>query len=216
MADLNTINDLINYVLKVRKKAETHGKWLDSINCNVFNGFNAIFNALTLTAELLSYYNHVWSLSIIYPLPPEEIQRKRQENAKRTIEITKWAFVHTMSIIEYSLKTLFGQISSKCPEIENETEYLYLRKIIEKLKDAGYVDDKDWNSWRGLIDVRNVVVHRNAIPDKNCKHNICGIPVSFTKGQMLRGPLDFFVKLIECAIELYKRTLENLHTRNLL
>jgi len=29
MADLNTINDLINYIPKVRKKAETYGDWLN-------------------------------------------------------------------------------------------------------------------------------------------------------------------------------------------
>lgn len=121
-----------------------------------------------------------------------------------------------MSIIEYSLKTVVEQILSKCPEIENETEYLYLRKIIKALKDAGHVGDKDWNSWKGLIDVRNVVVHRNAIPDKDDEHKICGISVPFIKGKRLKGSLDFFVKLIECAIELYKRILENLHACNLL
>lgn len=65
---------------------------------------NAIFNTLTLTLELLNYYYNVWASYDTSKLSPEEIEGKRRENAERVIEITKWAFVHAMSIIEFSIK----------------------------------------------------------------------------------------------------------------
>ncbi|RLE53679.1 MAG: hypothetical protein DRJ26_03070 [Candidatus Methanomethylicota archaeon] len=89
--------DVIEYIHRIRGK-------LEKFNKNIYNGFNAIFNALTLTREFLNYYYSRWASYDVSKLSLDEVERLRKEDAERVIEITKRAFLHAMSIIEFSVK----------------------------------------------------------------------------------------------------------------
>ena len=69
-----------------------------------------------------------------------------------------------------------------------------------------------YNNWDVLIVVRNLVVHSNAVADRDEVLRIGDMEIHFRKGQMLRGKLDFFVKLIDYAVEGYRYMLEALST----
>ena len=210
---------IIEYVFRIRDKLEKYGEWLENFNKNVFNGFNAVYNALTLTLELLNYYYNVWTSYDVSRLSPDEIDRLRKENAERVIEITRWAFVHTMSIIEFSIKNSLEFINPsilrsirtrKSKGRKHKRVHIHLRDIIKELKRRRCIGDDVYNNWLVLIEIRNLVVHNNTIADSDKVLYIGGMNIQLVKNQMLKGELNFFVKLIDHAIESYKQTMEKL------
>lgn len=83
---------------------------------------------------------------------------------------------------------------------------------MEELKDRGCITDEACKAWEALIEVRNSIVHNNAIADEDKTYRIGDAEIRFEKGRMLKGPLNFFIKLIEYAVENYKVTLKVLRT----
>ena len=71
--------DVIEYIHRIRGKLERYGDWLDRFNKNIFNGFNAIFNILTLVLELLDCYYAKWVSYDVGKLSSNEIERIRRE-----------------------------------------------------------------------------------------------------------------------------------------
>lgn len=58
--------------------------------------------------------------------------------------------------------------------------------------------------------MRNLVVHNNAIADKDEAYTIGDLNVTLIRGKMTRGKLDFFVNLVEHSIESYNTWINNL------
>jgi len=213
--------DIIKQVSQIREKLKRYGAWLEGFNIGIYNGFNAVFKGLTLTLELLDYYYNVWVSYDASRLPREEIESRRRENAKRIIEITKWAFIDTMSIIEFSLKGAVRVIdpsimksieARKSRGCRHERVFIYLRDIVEELKNRNCMSDEVYGNWITLITIRNLAVHNNAIADSNKVLCIGDMEIYLKKGQMLKGKLDFFVKLMDYAVDSYRYTLEALPT----
>jgi len=213
--------DIIKQVSQIREKLERYGTWLEGFNIGFCNGFNAVFNGLTLTLELLDYYYNVWASYDVSRLSREEIESRRRENAERVIEITKWAFIDAMSIIEFSLKdavrivdpSILKSIEArKSRGCRRKRVFIYLRDIVEELKNRNCMSDEVYGNWITLITIRNLVVHNNAIADSNKVLRIGDMEIYLKKGQMLKGKLDFFVKLMNHAVDSYKQTLEALLT----
>ena len=213
--------NIIKQVSQIREKLERYGTWLEGFNIGICNGFNAVFNGLTLTLELLDYYYNVWASYDASRLSRKEIESRRRENAERVIEITKWAFVHAMSIIEFSLKDAVRVIdpsimksieTRKSKSRKRKRVFIYLRDIVEELKSKKCMSDEVHGNWVALITIRNLVVHNNAIADSNKVLRIGDMEIHLRKGRMLKGKLDFFVKLMDYAVEGYKQTLEALLT----
>ena len=213
--------NIIKQVSQIREKLERYGTWLEGFNIGICNGFNAVFNGLTLTLELLDYYYNVWASYDASRLSREEIESRRRENAERVIEITKWAFIDAMSIIEFSLKDTVRVIDpSIMKDIETRKSkgrkrkrvFIYLRDIVEELKNRKCLSDEVYGNWITLITIRNLVVHNNAIADSNKVLRIGDMEIHLRKGRMLKGKLDFFVELMDYAVDSYKQTLEALLT----
>jgi hypothetical protein len=168
-----------------------------------------IFNGSTLVAELLSHYFELWKFPLAHGVKAEDIESSRKENAKRCIMVTKWLFVEALSTIEYCMKETMNLYPNNRlakwyhKEKQQKKRWIYLRSIIEKSNQIGIVNDGDYECWNCIRDVRNSIVHNNAIANQNKTYQVGGTAVSFIKGKMLRGKLDFFVKLTDKAIDLY-------------
>ena len=61
--------DVIEHIHRIRGR-------LESFNKNIYNGFNAIFNALTLTLEFLDYYYSRWASYDVSKLPLDEVEER--------------------------------------------------------------------------------------------------------------------------------------------
>jgi len=170
-----------------------------------------IFNKATMVAELLSYYFEIWKNPLMHGIKVEDVKRAREENAERCIEVTKWLFINSLSAIEYCMKEAMNLHSNHplakwyCKQ-QQQSKRVYLRGIVTteaNSKRIGIVKDTDYEFWKCMVDVRNSVVHNNAVADQNTTCQADGAVISFVKGKMLRGKIDFFVKLTDKAIDLY-------------
>ena len=204
------MEELISLLKRIREKLEKYGEWLETAGLEMPNSFNMIFNATTLILEVLHYYYQIWGIP--RTLPSDEIERLKKENAERVIEITKWAFVHTLSIIEYSTKEIIKKMSdeklSSYPAIRKVKDKLqagkkvYLSTIIKEFKEGQLISDEEYDVWRGLIETRNIIVHNNAIAEETKSFKMFNeFRISFVKGKMLKDKLDFFIKLLDVAID---------------
>jgi hypothetical protein len=162
--------EILKLIAKIREESRRYGDWLARIRPSLPNAFNMVFNHTTITLELLNYYYRIWSRA-----PPgvgeEEIERMKKENAERVLEVTKWAFVFSLSSMEHVLKELLkadGQVTStqqlqRLRRILLAGRRVYLSGIVGSCREAGMIDDNQHEVWRCLIEVRNAVVHNNAI-----------------------------------------------------
>ena len=170
-----------------------------------------IFNNTTLTLELLTYYFQIWRKPPPPSLSKDEIERLRKDNAQRVLTITKWAFVSALSLIEYSaketLKIVNDESFKKLREKLQRGEPVYLSAIMKRSQETELMDEEQYRIWQTLIKIRNVIVHNNAISDINAEFKIDDMKITFIKGEMLKGKLDFFVKLLEITIEQWKKWL---------
>ena len=209
--------EILKSIADIRERLKEYGDWFAKAKPMLPNAFNMIFNHTTMTLELLSYYYGIWSRA-----PPsvgeEEIKRMKKENAERVLEVTKWAFVFALSSMEHSLKELL-----KADEHATSAQHLqrlrrtllaggrvYLSTIAKSCRKAGIISDEQHGVWRCLIEVRNAVVHNNTIADRDVKYRVGDLTVTFSRGKMLRGKLDFFVRLLEAAVEHYHTLLQAL------
>lgn len=129
--------------------------------------------------------------------------------------------MHAVSIIEFSVKDAVRTIdpsilesieARKSGSRKRKRVFIYLRDIVEELKNRKCLSDEVYGNWIALIAIRNLVVHNNAIADSNKVLCIGDMEIYLRKGRMLRGKLDFFVELMDYAVDSYKQTLEALLT----
>lgn len=201
---------LIKEVWNLRQKCERYGDDIDSILRNPLPSdprrgcFAMIYNGTTLTLELLHYYHKQWKDLVV--ATEEDLRLSREENAQRCILISKMQFISSVSSIEYCVKETINlypkhPLATWCRK--QRKRRIYLGGTINESKLIGLIDDKEYESWRCILGVRNALVHNNGIADYDRTYQIDGMTVSFVKGKMLRGKLDFFVKLTEKATDLY-------------
>lgn len=207
------MEELLKKIVELRKKTQQH---YDEINqllgispgmSDPRNGcFVLILNNLTLTLELLAYYQSKWSKPPI-KASTEEIVKKKKENAERCITITRWLFMACLSSMEYSAKesvAFYGGDSPAKSLIKvRRGQHIYLSSIVRNSKDLNLIDDNECNDWQTLIFIRNCVVHNNAYSDIDNTIDIGGTRIIASAGKMIQGNLDFFTVLIEVAIERY-------------
>lgn len=211
---------LINEVWNLRQKCAQYQNNVNSILQNPLPSdlrsgcFGMIYNTTTLTLELLSHYYEQWKKPHIV-ISEEDLRRSRDENAQRCIEITKMQFISFISSIEYCIKETMSlypkhHLAKWCSKQQQRKRRIYLGGIITESKRIGLIDKKEYESWDCILKVRNAVVHNNGIADHDKTYQINGATVSFFKGKMLRGKLDFFVRLTDKAIDLYYSWVMNL------
>jgi len=211
------MREILEIIADIRGRLKEHGDWFDSVEPGLPNAFNTVFNHITLILELLSHYYRIWSRAPPY-VDEAKIMRMRRENAERVLEITKWAFISALSSMEYALKELL-KASDRAVSIQQlqrlrrkllEGKKVYLRNIVKSCRAVGIIDDEQYKVWECLIEVRNAVVHNNAVADKDAEYRIGNFTVTFSKGETLKGRLDFFVKLLQVAVEHYNKLLQAL------
>ncbi len=170
------------------------------------NVFAMMYNDVTLTVELLNHYYRLWKKPVI-GISPEMVEQVKNENAERVLVISKWSFVSTLSSIEWHSKEIMrlttGDLFSELKQRLLNGKRVYLSNIMERSKSLELIDEKKYETWQGIIAIRNTVVHNNGIASRDAKYEIDGLNVSFTGGEVVTGKLNFFVRLIEVAVDRY-------------
>jgi len=209
---------VLENVAKIREKSRQYGDEISQllgISPDVSDPrsgcFGMVFNHLTLTLELLSYYYSVWSnLSVkVSPvgMSTEEKGRLKEENAERCMIVLKWLFIASLSSIEYSAKISVASYGEGSPAKSltkvKKGQHLYLSDIMRNSKDFGLIDDDEYDDWQNLIFLRNCIVHNNAVSESDKIFDIAGTRVAASAGEMIQGKLDFFALVTGAAIDRY-------------
>jgi len=206
------LKELLLSLNTIREKSKDYGDWLTGIDPRYPDSFAMIFNDTTLTLEILDYYYGIWKRKRL--LPTDMIKRLRKENAERILGITKWSFISALSIIEYSAKEMLKMANTSSFEYLRTKlqsgKRVYLSEIIERSKKITLIDEQQYGIWRALIEVRNAVVHNNAIADIDGGYEIDDIEINFVKGKMVRGKLNLFIKLLGITTDQYYKWLRAL------
>jgi hypothetical protein len=144
----------------------------------------------------------------------------RDENSQRVNEVTKWLFISALSSVEYAAKEMLkatnGESFQKLRETLQRGKRVHLSTIIDRSKQVALIDEEEYKTWQVLMSIRNTVIHNNAIADIDAEYNLGDMEVNFTKGKMLRGKLDFFIKLLGIAIDQYYKWLRAIHDLRLI
>ena len=161
--------------------------------------FNMINQFAVVATELLSHYAAEWE-----KFPASAIdESRRQEWAERLTTITKSTYILSLSAIEFSAKQA---LIARPGRVALPTGRMYLGAIIRNSTAVGMFAPDDETAWKGLIAVRNVLVHNNGISDTTVTYVIPGGPtIQLVDGAMTKATLHFFPELSLWAVEAFAK-----------
>lgn len=186
------MQDVIELYWDLRKTAENNGDEIAQ-EFNVGHHeepasfFGMAFNNITMTLELLDYYNRLWGSLTSTACSSAELTRA--QNGERVIMLQKMSFIEVMSSFEYSAKKIvlsnpstFGGFSGR----------IYLSLIMKRSFEKGLIGQATLDRWNGLIKLRNSLVHNNGISEETAMYEYPEVTVHVNENQMTQGNLMQF------------------------
>lgn len=134
-----------------------------------------------------------------------------QQTGCLIIDQSRFTFVATMSILEFTAKEIslknglpIKKFLENDPKKKNKEKY-YLRDIMyaSALKKIDLIAINEKKEWDFFIDIRNALVHNNAIVDKDLEHIIYGKLYSFKKGEEMSGDIQSLFIFSRRVVELF-------------
>lgn len=164
--------------------------------------FGMIHNHLLLGHEIFSFYDRQWSNpKLAARIKESEIERTKRENWDRVNEVQKMLFIASMSSFEHIAKEYHNSNPEKLGSIEKRYGRIYLRDIIGKSHAIGIINHENYELWEGLLNLRNILVHNNAISDITLKLKYQNAELILNEGQMMRANLKLFPNLMDWVVE---------------
>jgi len=155
------------------------------------SALNIIHQQATISAELLSHYMG-WM-----PAPahtPADVERAQLESAQRVISLSKAAFILSISAVEFSAK---HAVADHPHYLTVPQGRVYLRDIIQESARAGMISRHMEHGWSGILELRNMLVHNNAIAERTQAFELPGGPtLALTEGRMMHGNLRLLPEVL--------------------
>lgn len=166
-------------------------------------GMNFAYLSLVQCFELLDYYYDRWCSVepwIVKRTGPELIL---DENEQRVAFIQKSTFIHTMSAFEAAAK--MALVVPNCP-LRLPAGRVYFRRIMEESYANDIIDADDLELWVFATELRNCIVHNNAIADRSLKFQLDeNLILEMSSGQMTQSSPRKTTKLIRAILIAYSR-----------
>lgn len=206
---IQTSEELIGYCERLYQKAGDYANRVNEFYPDV-NAFIMMRNFLLLTKELLQYHRLHWKT--------EKQETLRGDDLERIITITRWDFIASVSIAEYTMKEI---IKRRKPKGFDKITYRLLNwkrsslyNIIETSKAVLVMDDWEYDSWNLLREIRNASVHNNVIMDIDKSYTIDGFTIAFKRGEGLVSKLGLYLYLLGLLLIVYETWFERLLERD--
>src|SRR6266566_658141 len=125
---------------------------------------------------------------------PADVERAQLESAQRVISLSKAAFILSISAIEFSAKHAVAD-HPNCLTVPQSR--VYLRGIIQESARAGMISRHMEHGWSGILELRNMLVHNNAIAERTQAFELPGGPtLAFAEGRMMHGNLRLLPEVL--------------------
>lgn len=151
------------------------------------------FNSSTQALEGLINYRSIWQERC----SQGAFSDKSEKYATARIHgIQKWAFIETMSMLEFQLKKLIKQ-----HDLFEDLSKLILSRLFDKINKYDTLSEVDYDGWRALIEFRNCIIHNNAISDKNITFIDYNFSLEMKEGEMIRVNLSLMPAIQHWMLE---------------
>jgi len=168
--------------------------------CYVSSNFDS---AATLFTLLLEKYD---TLGITTQDKANKINPYKQTGGL-IVDQSRFTFVATMSILEFTAKEISLRdglpVKKILDERKNNKKYYHLSHIVSASRELKLVTDNEKKEWDFFIEIRNTLVHNNAIVDENLKFTVYGKLYSFEKGKKMSGSIQTLFIFSKRVVELF-------------
>jgi len=169
--------------------------------------FWMMYNKATVALETLNYFQRTWE-SIDMATSEERLNQLKLENTERCIEIARSLFIGCMSAIEFCAKENIklypdSRLARRLDELRSRRRYIFLRGIMQESLSLGILTEKQEAEWTGMIILRNLAVHNNAVSDMDADIEVGEMSFLLRKGDMIVGGLSTYADLTLRAVTSY-------------
>lgn len=167
------------------------------------NGLNMSHSSIVQSFELLDYYYDRWGRVEQWVIDRHGPERIRRENEERVSLLQKSTFILIMSALEASAK--MALMLPDCPVVISGGR-VYLSKIMNSSHAASIICDDDADLWRFAIELRNCMVHNNAIADRTMRLVLApGHSIDMVAGAMAQSTPRRSILLQKAVLLAYSR-----------
>ncbi len=186
--------------------------WFDETCPQMQNCFWFLIKRAISTRDNLRLFGSLWPTIDRNMKKPEYIQR---------VTILVWSdFVFSLSSVEFFLKNIIKaslngplvewlQEKREAVEKEEKSFWMYLTNIMEESRKRKLIKKPELRSWRGMIQLRNVIIHNNGMFEKDETLNIGEIEISAYAGKTIDTMLINYPKFITTLIALTRGWIES-------
>ena len=158
-----------------------------------------IHNQAVMAREVIGFYEKAWKGE----------EGTEDEMSDRMMAVTRNLFVNVMSSIEKGARDCMkvyktSQVRAKASEKGGR---MYLRDILMASGELGLLEDDDRESWKGILLMRNLVVHNNAVSDRSEILQLGELRISMRPDRMMKGPPSTYVIMSSMASMMFYRWL---------
>ncbi len=156
-------------------------------------------NQAVMAREVIGFYDGAWKGQ----------EGTEEEMMDRMMSVTRNLFVNVMSSIEKGARDCMriykdSQVRAKASEKGGR---MYLRDILVASGSTGLLEDDDRECWKGILLMRNLVVHNNAVSDRSEVLELGELKISMRPDRMMKGPPTTYVILSSMACMMFYRWL---------
>lgn len=173
-------------------------------------GLNMAHQKAVGAYEPAIFYYQAWGIPV--PVTPAQHARQMEDNGLRLMGLARAAFIETMSAFEFCLKETVKNHPGVITLDPKRRVHLY--GIMLASHAAGLISEQDLKFWDGLRELRNALVHNNAIADIDATYEfhdetvgdeVGELSIIMVKGETQRSKLTKMPLLCRWAIHAYAR-----------
>lgn len=166
-------------------------------------GLNMSYLSIVQSFELLDYYYDRWGRIEPGVVLKHGAAKILDENEQRVSLLQKSSFIMSMSSFEFSAKEA---IKLPWSSIDVPGSRTYLGAIMRRSSEVGLIGDADAELWKFAVELRNCMVHNNAIAQLEMVLNLGGgFSMEMIAGQMTQSSPRRSILLQSAIISAYAR-----------
>jgi hypothetical protein len=166
----------------------------------------------------------------------EELEKFWKDYRERLLIVARSAAIFSLSIVEYVMKTtikdsesgplydwhtrmtgkekgnLLSRFITRIMEMIGKRRgryWLYLSRITKESKKKKLIEKPEYKSWTGMIELRNAIVHNNAIADRTATLKIGELKINMEKGKMVQTKIMNYPHIIRVLVSLTRSWIES-------